>query len=103
MVASRPAVRHTLAVVHPTGRRSSIRGATFVVRARSVAPPGVVGAALARPILALGQQAPAEDVFIERPASGQPHKGKVLLVVQAHSDDVPLSAAGTVAKLIEEG
>ena len=61
------------------------------------------GAALARPILALGQQAPAEDVFIERPASGQPHKGKVLLVVQAHSDDVPLSAAGTVAKLIEEG
>jgi LmbE family N-acetylglucosaminyl deacetylase len=27
----------------------------------------------------------------------------VLLAIQAHSDDIPLSAAGTVAKLIEEG
>ena len=35
--------------------------------------------------------------------AGQPHKGKVLMAVQAHSDDVPLSASGTVAKLIEEG
>jgi LmbE family N-acetylglucosaminyl deacetylase len=42
-------------------------------------------------------------VFFERAASGQPHRGKVLLAVQAHSDDIPLSAAGTVAKLIEEG
>jgi LmbE family N-acetylglucosaminyl deacetylase len=41
--------------------------------------------------------------FLERPASGQPHKGKVLLAFQAHSDDIPLLAAGTVAKLIEEG
>jgi LmbE family N-acetylglucosaminyl deacetylase len=40
---------------------------------------------------------------IERAAQGQPHEGKVLLAVQAHSDDIPLSAAGTVAKLIEEG
>jgi LmbE family N-acetylglucosaminyl deacetylase len=43
------------------------------------------------------------DVFIERPTVGQPHKGKALLGVQAHSDDIPLMAAGTVAKLIEEG
>lgn len=43
------------------------------------------------------------EVFFERPATGTPHKGKVLLAVQAHSDDVPLSAAGTVAKLIQEG
>ncbi len=51
------------------------------------------------------QHAPATagGVFLERPATGQPHKGKVLLVLQAHSDDVPLSAAGTVIKLIEEG
>jgi LmbE family N-acetylglucosaminyl deacetylase len=50
-------------------------------------------------------QAPAArpNVFIERAIPGKPHAGKVLLVVQAHSDDVPLSAAGTVAKLIEEG
>ena len=40
---------------------------------------------------------------IERQVSGMPHKGKVLLAVQAHSDDIPLSAAGTVAKLVEEG
>jgi len=48
------------------------------------------------------QQAPGE-VVLERPVAGQPHKGKVLLAIQAHSDDIPLSAAGTVAKLIEEG
>jgi len=47
-------------------------------------------------------QAPAK-VFLERPAAGMPHKGKVLLAIQAHSDDIPLSAAGTVAKLIREG
>ena len=51
-------------------------------------------------VTALAQ--PAQPV-IERPASGQPHKGKVLLALQAHSDDIPLSSAGTVAKLIEEG
>ncbi|MBI4903270.1 MAG: PIG-L family deacetylase [Acidobacteria bacterium] len=43
------------------------------------------------------------NVFFERGATGQPHGGKVLLAVQAHSDDIPLSSAGTVAKLIEEG
>ncbi|MGA8594335.1 MAG: PIG-L family deacetylase [Bryobacteraceae bacterium] len=48
-------------------------------------------------------EAPSSKVFLERPAAGQPHKGKVLLALQAHSDDIPLSAAGTVAKLIEEG
>src|SRR5215471_7553175 len=41
--------------------------------------------------------------FLERPADGLPHKGKVLLALQAHADDIPLSASGTVAKLIEEG
>jgi len=46
---------------------------------------------------------PAPGVFLERPATGQPHKGKVLLALEAHSDDIPLSAAGTVAKLIDEG
>lgn len=53
---------------------------------------------------ATAQQPPAPaNVVIERAADGQPHKGKVLLAIQAHSDDIPLSAAGTVAKLIEEG
>jgi LmbE family N-acetylglucosaminyl deacetylase len=44
-----------------------------------------------------------DSVYLERPISGRPHEGKVLLALQAHSDDIPLMAAGTVAKLIEEG
>lgn len=52
---------------------------------------------------AFSQQPPAQTPFIERAVPNQPHKGKVLLAIQAHSDDIPLSAAGTVAKLIAEG
>src|SRR6476469_4074316 len=48
-------------------------------------------------------QAKSSNVVIERFQLCQPHLCKVLLAVQAHSDDIPLSAAGTVAKLIEEG
>ena len=64
----------------------------------------LAGSALARVAGAQpgAPQAPGNP-FIERAAAGQPHRGKVLLAVQAHSDDIPLSAAGTVAKLIEEG
>ena len=51
---------------------------------------------------ASGTQA-APEPYLERALQGQPHKGKVLLALQAHSDDVPLMAAGTVAKLIVEG
>jgi LmbE family N-acetylglucosaminyl deacetylase len=52
------------------------------------------------------QQSPppaAARALLDRSQTGQPHRGKVLLAVQAHSDDVPLFASGTVAKLIEEG
>ena len=45
----------------------------------------------------------ASEIVLERAAEGTPHKGKVLLAVQAHSDDIPLIAAGTVAKLVKEG
>src|SRR5260370_21827523 len=48
------------------------------------------------------QETPRE-VFLERAAEGTPHQGKVLLAIKAHSDDIPLSAAGTVAKLVKEG
>lgn len=48
-------------------------------------------------------QGTVDEVVFERAAEGTPHKGKVLLAVQAHSDDVPLMAAGTVAKLVKEG
>ncbi len=63
----------------------------------------VAGAALARPAGAQQQRPATDNVFVEKPVSGQPHKGKVLLALQAHSDDIPLSSSGTVAKLIEEG
>ncbi len=52
------------------------------------------------------QQAPppaVHEVVLERSIAGLPHQGKALLAVQAHSDDIPLFASGTVAKLIEEG
>jgi LmbE family N-acetylglucosaminyl deacetylase len=55
---------------------------------------------------ARAQQSPAsaaDRIVLERSMPGQPHNGRVLLAVQAHSDDIPLSASGTVAKLIEEG
>jgi len=51
---------------------------------------------------ARAQPAP-NDVVIERPVTGTPHKGKVLAAIQPHSDDIALFAAGTVAKLIHEG
>src|SRR4051794_38757610 len=66
---------------------------------------GVLAATASLPLRStnlMAQDAP-RDVFFERPAEGTPHKGKVLLAVQAHSDDIPLSAAGTVAKLVKEG
>jgi LmbE family N-acetylglucosaminyl deacetylase len=44
-----------------------------------------------------------DEVVIERPASGKPHAGKVLAAIQPHVDDIANFAAGTVAKLINEG
>jgi LmbE family N-acetylglucosaminyl deacetylase len=44
-----------------------------------------------------------DDVIIEKVSEGKPHKGKVLAVIQPHCDDIPIFAAGTVAKLIYEG
>lgn len=43
------------------------------------------------------------EIVVERPAPGRPHEGKVLAAIQPHSDDIPLFAAGTVAKLVSEG
>lgn len=41
--------------------------------------------------------------MIERALAGTPHAGKVLAAIQPHSDDIPIFAAGTVAKLLNEG
>lgn len=42
-------------------------------------------------------------VVIERPVDGTPRAGQTLAVVTPHLDDMPFSAAGTVAKLLREG
>lgn len=44
-----------------------------------------------------------EGVFVERTASGKPNAGKVLAAIQPHTDDIPIFAGGTVAKLVGEG
>src|SRR5436190_16089098 len=62
----------------------------------------LAGTAALRSELARAQRQP-DGVFFERAATGTPHQGKVLMAVQAHSDDIPLSSSGTVAKLIKEG
>lgn len=43
------------------------------------------------------------NVVIERAIEGRPHAGKTLAVVVPHLDDMPIFAAGTVAKLVAEG
>lgn len=43
------------------------------------------------------------EVVIERDQPGRPHAGKVLAAIQPHSDDIPIFASGTVAKLLREG
>lgn len=50
-----------------------------------------------------GAQEGAGGVFIERPLPGRPHAGKVLAAIQPHADDIPIFAAGAVAKLLNEG
>src|SRR5262245_34954179 len=60
------------------------------------------GTALLQARWARGQDAPRQ-VVVERARAGSPYAGRVLLAVQAHSDDIPIFAAGTTAKLIKEG
>jgi len=43
------------------------------------------------------------EIVVERSIKGKPHQGKVLVAIQAHSDDIPLFAGGLVAKLMDEG
>jgi LmbE family N-acetylglucosaminyl deacetylase len=61
------------------------------------------GPAIMRFRTTAAQRPPSNHVFIEQAAVGTPHQGKVLAAIQAHSDDIPLSASGTVAKLVKEG
>lgn len=60
----------------------------------------LTGAALLKVETLHAQQTPAAP-YIER--AGARHPGKVLAAIQPHSDDIALLAAGTVAKLLQEG
>ena len=53
-----------------------------------------------RPVESFDEHGP---LVIERAQSGKPHAGKVLACIQPHSDDLPIFAAGTIFKLIDEG
>ena len=79
---------------------------------------GIAGAATGapRPVLAgagLTGQAPAlpplqqfdghSPLVVERRQEGKPRAGQVVVAIQPHSDDIPLFAAGTVFKLLDEG
>jgi len=44
-----------------------------------------------------------DPVDLEGPVDGKPHTGKVLAVIGPHSDYFSIFAAGTIAKLIDEG
>ena len=46
---------------------------------------------------------PGAGIFVEKAASGTPHRGKTLALVTPHLDDGPIFAAGTIAKLLKEG
>ncbi|MGH9658300.1 MAG: PIG-L deacetylase family protein [Bryobacteraceae bacterium] len=59
-----------------------------------------LGTSLAAPQLVTSG---APDLVVERAVAGRPHAGKVLAAIQPHSDDIPLLAAGTLAKLLAEG
>jgi len=50
-----------------------------------------------------GQTVSQNDIVVERPASGEPHRGKVLALITPHLDDGPIFAGGTLAKLLREG
>ncbi|MBI1789801.1 MAG: PIG-L family deacetylase [Acidobacteria bacterium] len=65
---------------------------------------GFLGGTLAGgPLLAAQMQSQTAELVVERPRAGRPHAGKVLAAIQPHSDDLPLFAAGTIAKLLQEG
>lgn len=77
---------------------------TFLHTALALAAPA---AAATRPAAQERQTLEAFDAHapltIERGRSGRPRAGQVLAAIQPHADDIPLFAAGTVFKLIDEG
>jgi LmbE family N-acetylglucosaminyl deacetylase len=52
---------------------------------------------------AFAGQSTSTEIFVERPVTGTPSKGKVLALITPHLDDGPIFASGTIAKLLREG
>ena len=71
--------------------------------ANALLPEALAGQASSGAGAAQARTAMTAEVMVERAASGKPHAGKVLAAIQPHSDDVPIFAGGTAAKLIAEG
>lgn len=63
----------------------------------------LTGAARAQTIGSTEVTAEPEQVVIDRPVNGQPHRGKVLALITPHLDDGPIFAGGLLAKLLSEG
>ncbi len=82
-------------------KRRDFIGNVMAGAALGASRPGQIEAAQGTSSDATGTR--AEGVFIERPVAGKPHAGKVLAAIQPHADDLPIYAAGTVAKLLNEG
>src|ERR1700730_6970066 len=75
----------------------------FLVGGALLSSGGSAAAQQARTPPLGARSATPEGVFVELPASGKPHAGKVLAAIQPHTDDIPIFAGGTVAKLVSEG
>jgi LmbE family N-acetylglucosaminyl deacetylase len=93
-----PTTRRSAATITPMNRR------TFLQTALAAGVP------LSRPARETSQQSEPlwqfeahEPLVIERPRTGKPRAGQVLVAIQPHADDIPLFAAGTVFKLMDEG
>jgi LmbE family N-acetylglucosaminyl deacetylase len=79
-------------------RRQFLESAMIAQAAQVALPP-------ANDKVASGAGETTYDVkpVVERKRTGKPHRGKMLAAIQPHCDDIPIFAAGTVLKLIDEG
>src|SRR2546428_7538362 len=87
-----------------TVRITRMNRRTFLQAAFAAGVPATLSARQTAP------QSPSLEPFdahtplvIERPRSGKPRAGQVVAAIQPHADDIPLFAAGTVFKLMDEG
>src|SRR2546427_3660372 len=87
-----------------TVRITRMNRRTFLQAAFAAGVPATLSARQTAP------QSPSLEPFdahtplvIERPRSGKPRAGQVVAAIQPHADDIPLFAAGTVFKLMDQG